>query len=411
MGKPMEDPEKFDSYQYRDTVFVTGNLNLYLNDLEYYFRNSAQELEDSERHCLKHLRHLRRDIEMQKKGYGFFPGIKDNYGCPFPIDENNYNDGFEWLEKMLRFRKNQYRSQRINQGKILRVTEDGDQINSLEVTNFGHRNLIVRMAFDPEYSGGSIRMRVFENTGNYGYMCGSESFAEHASFLDGLNGIVETEKIEGTCLIPGLSDYLANNRIRRSRLRLKRPAFETIDIGDSIAYSIHFQDAHSEMVKICGDASRKPVWLKYDSKTWSPGQGEVMIRDLLGVLGVGIDTGIGYRDCYSWVWVSPKNEESIPEMVEKNVFRKCIRKDGLPVLAAIFERTNELRDLYGKNFYPRFTVREASKRSGVPMNHTKRLMDDLTGVLAFAIDHRQHKWFIPRTMLGLSEEILERYYY
>lgn len=405
------DLKKVDKYGYRDTVFVTGKLKNYLDSLEQHFRDSSQELEEAEGYWLRNLNRLRRDIE-RKEEYGFYPNLGDNYGCPFRLDENNFNDGIEWCEKNLQFRKNQYRSQRINQGKILGITEDGNHVSSLDITNFGHDNLIVRIGFDPKKSDGSIRMRVYENTGNFGRSFESESFASYASMLEGVEGVVETENIEGIDEIPyNLTDYLERNTLRRSRLRLKRPAFETIDTGDSIAYSIYFQDAHAEMVKICGDASRKPVWLKYDSKTWSPGQAEDIIRDLLGVFGVAIASGIDYHDCNSWVWVSPENEEAVPKLIEKNVFQKCIGKDSLPVLAAIFERTTELRESYGNDFYPRFTVRETSKRSGIPMKHVKRFMDDLTGILAFANDHRQHKWLLPRTSIPLSEEILERYYY
>jgi len=411
MHESVMDLESVKGFAYMDTAFVTGSVRRYLDDMESYFRLSARDLEYSARHARRNLDKLDSKISALLNGHDSFWSY-DDFGCPFEIDKTNYDQGREWCKGALDFTRNMQRAQLINQRMVMGVIEGGAPIERLDLANYSRRNMIVRIAFDPGFEGGGIRMRVFSNRPNdYGppRSLSSESFASHASSLDGVSAAVITESGVDEKLVP-VSAFVKSGKIMRSRLRVSRPTFETTDVGGGITYSIEIGDAHREMLDLCGDHSEKPEWLRYASRTWSPHQGNDIMRDLFGILAVSIGDGL-VGDCYNWVFVPGENESSIGRAVRDGIFQKQISRENLPVLAAVYERTAELKSMYGSGFYPRFTIRESAQRSGMSMAKTKKHLMDLTGILAYSPDHNQFKWFLPKSTLGLAEEVLEKYYY
>ena len=87
-------------------------------------------------------------------------------------------------------------------------------------------------------------------------------------------------------------------------------------------------------------------------------------------------------------------------------FEKSVKAESLPVLDAIRSRTIELKTAHGWNFYPKFSVTEVSKITGMNKNKTEECMNDLIGVLA-VISINYPTWFIPKQRMGLAYEILK----
>jgi hypothetical protein len=398
------DFENIEPYRYQETVFVTGDLPTYLDDLERYFRGSARDLQESTAHQERRLRDLNRVIEShERRGIGFLAlnGIYD-YGYPDRIDKNNYRQAREWCERRLRLVEKLHRVQRVNHGRLMGIIEDGERLEELDLTNYANIDSIVRIAYDDSYGDGSIRMRIFFDASD-GFKYYGQGFADHANGFDGVDAICEVED-HVTDDLPTLDTSLENGRIRRSRLRVSAPAFEVNHEDDEIVYSIELSEAEREMLRHF--PSSKPELIRYGSRMWSPYQGDVIMRNLFGIFGIVIEWG-ARKDWYRYVFVPSENEDAVKLALEGDgVFTKTVDRESLTVLSALHDRTKELRETHGSGFYPRFTVREAAHRGGLSMKKTREYLDHLIGVLAFTQDSKKYKWFIPRSRFDLVEEIL-----
>lgn len=67
---------------------------------------------------------------------------------------------------------------------------------------------------------------------------------------------------------------------------------------------------------------------------------------------------------------------------EDRLFEKTIQSDSLPILKHILERSQELRQRHGNNWYPYFGNKTISDRTGIPFDEVKEATADLTGIIA-----------------------------
>ena len=289
----------------------------------------------------------------------------------------------------------------INQGKVLDITDDNFSIESLNLTNFSYNDHVTRICQESCDGREVIKIRVFGDND----LKKGESFARHASRHEGIRANMKFESNAGEKLMP-ISDFLKNNKLRRSKLKVRDYPIDITLNDNGITYTIEIDEAGKEMLELFRGLQSSD-WLRYGSSTWSPDQGDKIIRNLFGVVGIDIYHGFN-GDWYSGFFVPKENENQVHRVIEDDgIFTKTISKDSLPALSAIYNRTMELKEQYGSDFYPRFTVRETSRRSGLSLKDTRNHLDNLTGTIAFILDSKQYKWFIPKSRLDLVGDILE----
>lgn len=407
-----------DHFQYINTVFVFGDLNAYVKELEEYFRSSQSDLDDGLRYRTRKLEQLTKDVERMQKNE-FLARVWDthDYGCPFSVSEDNWEEAKDWLEDRGNYVRKICRLQRINQGKLMEVIHDEDQIDSLDLTNLAYNDHVIRIQYAltqdfPFREDGTetIRMRVYSTDPRTDM---AESFARKVNYTDNVKAmVIPEEKVDE---LPSL-ESLMKPKTRRSTLRVRMPVFEL----DQLTYSCTLSNAEMEMLKILGQCFQSPDSLYYASPTWSPEQGKKLVRNLFGIVGLE-DRGRHRYSWYSHFFVDKSNREAVQKALnDGGVFRKTIDSESLPVLSAIHNRTIELREKYGWNFYPRFTIKEVSERTGLSKQKTKKCIQDLVGILATVMEpcmittrkgdirsSVQYKWFIPQSRNNLVWELMQ----
>jgi hypothetical protein len=411
-------------FEYIETVFVLGELMPYVSDLERYFRDSSSEIAsavDSKQRKINGLKDAIERYEKDKDKYHFF--FFDRRDIHFEVTENNYKKVLQELERQEDFIKKASKVQRINHGKLMSILEDGADLESLELTNYAYYNHVVHIQYDtvPDEEGeeGFIRMRVFFNGDNYYHQEYGRSFAGHANHFEGVEAVVKRELGIDDADFPTLDEILSSGKPRRSKLRVNDPVFKIRTKGDEIEYSTTLTEAEVEMLRHCRGWCR-PDHLYYGSGMWSPHQGKKITRNLFGIIGIYDKHARWRKNYYSDFFVPEENKEAV-ERAKKDhgLFVKTIKKESLPALAFIYDRTVELREQFGSRFYPRFTIKEVSERINSKKKKTDTYLEDLTGVLAMMVEPvlipkdedsfwstSQTKWFIPRSRMKLVRDIL-----
>lgn len=136
---------------------------------------------------------------------------------------------------------------------------------------------------------------------------------------------------------------------------------------------------------------------------------------------------------YETLFVPDSNEDAAEGALNTNEFTKSFLTDDLRALIAIYERTQELRDLYGNNFSPRFFEKEVARRSELPMDSMRERLGRLEGLICrseqvshgavtaegfksrlhpddnFVVRNTRPKWFLPNSRVSDVEELLDRY--
>ncbi|TKJ17148.1 hypothetical protein CEE44_01265 [Candidatus Woesearchaeota archaeon B3_Woes] len=417
-------------YQYQETVFVYGDLEAYLKSLEMYFRESIGNIDESISNINRNLETLTRDIEFHETKDWPFMWRPDMFRLPFEVDENNYHEAKEWFEKYIEYTLELSTSQKINRGRIIEILDGREDINLLNLTNYGYPDHITRIQFS-DSDREIIRMRIFfdENAWDSYNKDRTHSFARGACCIKGVGAeVVDEEGISEK--IPPLDLFIENNEIRRSRLRVKSPVFTVTQEGDQIKYSVQLSAAEIEMLSHfsieryddgrISTSFERTEWLHYASQTWSPGQAKKILRNLLGIIGVE-DRARRHQHWYSGFHIDSQNFDAYQNAINNGgVFEKTVDRESIPVLHSIHNRTTELKERYGKGFYPRFSVEEVSKRTGLNKEETREHMNHLTGILAPVIEPYMHvrgdydhfyndliqKWIIPKSRIGLTYQIL-----
>jgi hypothetical protein len=397
----MPTPDDVGSYVYLETVFVSGDLKKYLGDLENYFRRSARDMEESVGTVKRKLASLDQDIAIYEE---FHHRLDDDYGCPFHVNETNYQRAREWLTGKIGNLRKMRLAQRMNQGRVLGVVEDGLSLNKLDLTNYAYDGNVVRISYDP--SSRSIRMRIFSSDGR----SPGEGFAIHARNHEGIEAECATENGVGEEILP-LDAFLEKGKLRRSG-HIVKPNFKIVCRDDEdLVYSVQLSDPYLTMLDMIGVPSSRDSPMKsyqgvrYGNSLWSPSQAEEMLRNLFGILALDIRRG-GRGGWYAGVFVPMENGEAVRRSLENGIFTKTINGKSRPVLSAVYRRSVELRNAHS-DFYPRFTVRETARRSGLNMKKARNYLDSLIGVLAFTHDNRQPKWFVPRSSFSLINDLAE----
>jgi hypothetical protein len=123
-------------------------------------------------------------------------------------------------------------------------------------------------------------------------------------------------------------------------------------------------------------------------------------------------------------WVTTKRiqglyiPESIADSVDKTIdsedhtFNGEFDLDSLPVLKYVWERTKELRDNYGANWYPKFSDTEITRVCGFDDDRVADATEDLLGLLAEAYYPRTarapyRRVFLPTSRHEIVESALE----
>ena len=253
------DFENVDSFTYKNSVFIEGNLPAYLDDLESYFRKEAYNHDELMKFYDRQIKQLDRDVKSDL-GFNF---IENKYGTPIKVNKENFKYAKVWLSKKAEYSKKMNKAQRINAGKILNVIEDGLPLESMDLTNYSYEDHVIRIGHSndgKEY----VRIRVFGNgIKDYG-----ESFAKHANNYSDLRADVRIEPGVNEKMHP-ISHFLDNNKLRISKLRVKTPRFEINKVRNGIRYVIEIDSANKEMLQNIGERSMKPSSLRYNSRSWS----------------------------------------------------------------------------------------------------------------------------------------------
>lgn len=406
------------SFEYKETAFVTGNLMTYVEDLENYFRRSVKDLETWLRDSKRKEDSLFKSIETYKSTGHFF--LEHNIRFPFPVDKNNYDDALDYVKEYIEFDKNFLKAQKVNLGRLVGILEDGSDINSLELVNYAHTDQIVHIKTVDD----RIRMRVyFDRNSEYNYKNQARHYANHASAFKGVSAFCTVENDVGFKF--STIDDLASSKLRQSKLKVVEPEFDISRSNGNITYLLKLGKGDIEMLKLLnGQGWRRPEWLHNDSRVFSSYQAKKIIKNLFGIISVE-DRGSYNRRWYSELYIPEENEKEVKKAVKTGVFRKTISSDALPVLKSAYEKTNELREKYGRFFEPYMTPKELGEITGLTRKQAKEHLHDLTGLLTKACmpylaettskssisgyySTFSHKWFIPRARRKLVEALVNQ---
>ncbi|MBU0576720.1 hypothetical protein KJ654_03605 [Patescibacteria group bacterium] len=280
------------NYQYKETIFIYGDLNVYLKDLESYFRDNIMHLSGSVNRIKKHLDRLNWKIEhCERDGY-FLSGEIGNR----EVNEENYDEIKAWLEEEVDLESKLVKAQRINQTNIISILVGRETILSLDAKNYFIENHVTSIKFDC-VDRESIRMRLFfdENSNECYDSENTNGYVFYANTLPELEAeIVEENDVNEK--IPTLNEFIENRSIIRSKLRVRDPIFEVSREGDKTKYSVKLSDAEVEMLNcfnkdVLGKYSVNANSLHNASITWTVGQAKKILRNLYGLVAIHMDSG------------------------------------------------------------------------------------------------------------------------
>jgi len=425
-------PSQDRNYTYKQTVFVSGKPKAYLNDLERYFKESWRDLCSFLGHMDRSAVRLHQAIELARSPNRLSdefhrPYLYENFGCPFQVTKDNADNAALWLEESMERTRNLIASQKINRTAILDALQREPGKDKLDITNYARNETIVRIEHPNlrRMEEGPLRMRIFYDESSEGPFDQdlAESFANRARNLRANPTIRSEVSVEpGVHEIPqDLNDYVKTGKIGRSSLRVSPPTFEVIPNGKGYSYVISLSEPDREMLSEfifenprgkLDSTSSCTENLCFGSQTWSPQQGTKMIRNLMGIIGLTERIGVRGRVWYSSFYIPEVNFKALKTALKKGEFVKKVEKESLPVLKFVFDRTRELKERYGWNFYPRFSQQEVSHQTNMGERNARANLTNLTGVLAEVTIPKggcnvyRNKWFIPKNGIPLAWKIL-----
>ena len=252
--------EDISGYRYKETVFVTGEVVRYVEDLESHFRYS----QEMHKRTISSLEKEVKAARSTKDREGMIIKIIEDYRplmhstgqtIHIPWQIQDIDGAIAYLEKAQGFSHKVYKNQRINQSLLGAILDGREEIEALDITNYGHVDHIVQIKYlaqqdrasNEEHNsagGGSIRMRVFFDDSARSYDGTARRFAGHASLFRGVNAklVVEPGVNVGKELID-IDTYLKDKKPIRSRLRVVEPFLDLTWIGKDPVYSCRFSDA------------------------------------------------------------------------------------------------------------------------------------------------------------------------
>jgi hypothetical protein len=418
-------------YVYRQTVFVHGNCRAYLRDLESYFRDSVMNFADVVGYRMRDLKRLAnapRIAETYRMGereikqellVGISAPLHSGVKFPMQLTLENVDEIERWFIEYAERQKDKLASQKINRQKIIDLLDKRIKPFTLDITNYEREHVVVRIQHvkDPRF-GEAIRMRVFfdETSGREYDSDLPSSFARHARHFALAN--IETEHDVHETPV-AVDDYIKSSGVVRSRLRVIEPGFEVVKSRRGYNYSLTLSKSDREMLSCLFDRgldrrvrSHTPRidGLCFASSTWTPYQATRIVRNLFGIIGILEDPGKVRGVRYNF-HIPPRNLKRTVSASKTGVFQGTVRFDDLPVLKFVFDRTRELKEKYGWGFYPRFSVREVAKRTGISRDEVKTSLEHLTGALTMTRvecndEKSRNKWFISKARLPLVWKIL-----
>jgi|GEM_PF-4327710 hypothetical protein len=119
------------------------------------------------------------------------------------------------------------------------------------------------------------------------------------------------------------------------------------------------------------------------------------------------------------LFIPPRLHESVQSCIDgelvdgRHVFRESVSNESVPVLRYMYERTLELRDKFGDNWYPEFTNTSIANATGFCKSSVRGASRDLVGVLGekILVDATKRKYvrkvFLPRCRYGLAKQMIE----
>jgi len=420
----LETRENVEDYSYRETVLVHDPKRDYVKSLEGYFRTDSGVRSVIMEGTRTSLVSLKSAIKRYEKSGHFF--WSDRH-IDVVITKDNYEPGLEWLEAKLELEGCLDRAQKINHGRIREVLLGRGELEDLDLTNYGHRNHIVRIGYSDE---GHIRMRVFYSDSGCrdldpwrprGRGDKVSAFAEDANWIRGVEArVIDEGDVDED--IPTLSSFV-KNKASRSRLRVKPPEIDLHQEEDKMVYSFDLSEAEMRMLEILGKQGGDRSKNLHDaSPLWSQGQAKKLIRNLYGVTRI-YDSRPGDRTIPYHISIDEHNKEDVKKAMENGGrFTKTVEVGSLPALDALFRRTIELKKKYRWSFYPRFSVTEVSNISGEDKERTEESLDNLVGVLCpvrepyhfskpwgdsdYVVRVGRKKWMLPKTRINLAGNML-----
>jgi len=418
---------------YLTTVYVEGNLQAYIEDMEAYFRDSLKSKEETRDVMNTGLEKLAADEKCSQEEHDLnywdiFGDSYERYGVHFEVDATNIQQVRGWMTMKRDNAAGLARAQKINHSRLLDIMHGSSPLTALNLTNYAYENQILRAeyAFLPPGSTAvdAIRIRIF----SHGMLRRHrpEGFVDWAIQLPNVMARIWTEDDVHEHL-PTLDDFVAGGGVRRSRLVVHQPKYEIEQQEAALKYSIFLGEAEIEMLKMVSNSLCDLGSISYGSATWSPYQGDKIMKNLFGIIAVCEEpVGRYNRNKYSFIYVPSQNLDAITEAIQNSgAFSKTIGMEDLAVLRAIYDRTDELRSKYGNDFYPRFSPTELSNRTGLDKKEVESSLQNLTGILVEAFqpytfvsgtfiteDYHSYKtnipkWFIPKARMELAEQALQ----
>lgn len=120
-------------------------------------------------------------------------------------------------------------------------------------------------------------------------------------------------------------------------------------------------------------------------------------------------------------FIPERNKEAVEEAQQTGWFSKYFPEEDIHVLNLLYQRTQELYNLYGYGWSPEFTVTEVMKKTGLKKLEARESLDKLIGTIGFFSEgHMKFPekggtvtiatpyWFIPKHRTALIEELLNR---
>src|SRR3989338_351315 len=200
------------------------------------------------------------------------------------------------------------------------------------------------------------------------------------------------------------------------------------------------------------------IWTSEEDAKWSKSRIWRVVRSLYGVISIReashtvyragqgeyIGNSWNYREIrapktvtgrsrYESFEVPTSNREAVKVALDTGEFEKIVQAEDIPVLVAIYSRTQALRDRYGNNFSPRFYEKEVANLTNKPISEMRESLERLEGLICRAeLDaskalkladpdnrdgdngiriKRQYRprWFMPSARVPDVETFLDRY--
>lgn len=149
----------------------------------------------------------------------------------------------------------------------------------------------------------------------------------------------------------------------------------------------------------------------------------LLYTNLHGLTGGVVHFTNSKRNFFEKLYVPFQISNQVQECYNKDLnedgsvnFESSISSNSLQVLKYIFEKTTQLRNKYGKGWFPFITDTEIQRKVGISKTQARQSTKDLVGVISEVLNpigwgkYRYHRLtFLPSCRQELAEEILMQY--